>query len=153
MLKLLGSGEVYTTIYQPATCFFYQTNNSTYVKQDNCTIEIIDEFDNYIPTDLYDIIYNIGRGSFDFTSVDTTLDEIAQKLDETNQQLEDLNDFFNDNTTPTVTPSDLPSDTMNDITSTGFNGIFNKIYNEVTYDNNSRIKITIPYVNYEFYLY
>lgn len=148
-----GSGELYSTIYNPATVLFYQTNTNNYVFSSISTIEIIDVYDNYIPTSLFDTVYHIGQGDFDFTSVDTTLDQISAKIDETNDQLEQMNDFFNSDTTPTVTPNDLPSDSMNDITASGFNGIFTKIYNEVTYDNNSRIKITIPYVNYDFYLY
>ena len=145
-----GSGELYTTVYQPATCLFYQTNESNYIFSSQSTIEIIDVFDNYIPSSLFDIVYSIGQNNFDFTNTDDILNDISEKLDETNQQLEDLNNFFNDNTVPTVTPSDLPSDTMTDITSSGFDGIFTKIYNAFTVQGFETINITIPYLNYTF---
>ena len=132
---------------------FNTSGNGSYSTVWNARVCIPYAFVNYYPTDIYDITYQFGWGTYDFQSTSQTLKEISQKIDETNAQLDDINEFLNDNTTPTVTPNDLPSDTMNDITASGFNGIFTKIYNEVTYDNNSRIKITIPYVNYEFYLY
>lgn len=150
-----SSREVSCSVYSNATVsrFSTTTTNPSFYGNTGYNVTLIDAFKNYIPSDLYDVLYSIGNDTFSFTNDNQVLQEISEKIDETNDQLEQMNDFFNSDTTPTVTPSDLPSDSMNDITASGFNGIFTKIYNEVTYDNNSRIKITIPYVNYEFYLY
>lgn len=115
-------------------------------------VVLIDAFRNYIPIEFYDIMKSLGDGTFDFTTTDEILNDISEKLDETNQQLEELNNFFNDNTTPTITTNDLPTDTMSDVTSSGLNGIFTKIYNKTTNSNVETISITIPYLNYTFTL-
>lgn len=93
---------------------------------------------------------SLGDGTFDFTTTDEILNDISEKLDETNQQLEDMNDFFNSDTTPTISNNDLPSDNLTDITSSGFDGIFTKIYNKTTNGQSEYIRVTIPYMNYTF---
>lgn len=107
-------------------------------------------FENYCPSDLYDTIYSIALGTFDFSSSEQILAEISEKIDQTNDQLEQMNDFFNSDTTPTVTDNDLPSDNMNDITRDGFNGIFTKLFDATNTNTVETVSIPIPFLNYSF---
>lgn len=107
-------------------------------------------FTNYIPPDLYDTIYQLATNTFNYNMAQTTLTTIDNHIQELNQQIENMNDFLQDDTTSQYTQNDLPSDSMNDITASEFNGIFTKIYNKFTQASVEPISLTLPYMNYTF---
>lgn len=145
--------ELSCSVYSNATISRFATNstNPSFFGNSGYNVTLIDAFKNYIPDDLYDTLYAIGNDTFSFTNDNQVLQEISDKIDETNEQLEQMNEFFNSDTTPTVTNNDLPSDNLTDITQSGFDGIFTKIYNKTTNGQVEFIQITIPYLNYTFY--
>lgn len=135
--------------YKTNATIYRQVNKAQFVNQvTDGRITIPYGLERYVPSDLYSLIIDVANNRYQFYNTDELLNSISQKIDETNEQLQNLNNFMEDDTTSEYTQNDLPSDSMNDITASSFNSIFTNVYNKMTTEDSQTVSIPIPYLNY-----
>lgn len=132
-----------TSYYSNGRIVTINLNNHTYTNSTTSNRAwIIDAYDTYIPNELYNIIYDLGNGLFDFNMAQTTLTTIDNHIQELNEETENMNDFLQDDTVDNYTQNDLPQSNITDPTESTFNGIFNRLYTAIS--NDSYHSVTIP---------